>query len=97
MADTNTGKTEGTEAAARYRKERTGKVISAKMNKTIVVAVERLVKHPLYQKYVKRTTKLYAHDEKNDAREGDTVQIIETRPLSKLKRWRVQQVLERAK
>lgn len=81
----------------RYRKVRTGKVVSAKMNKTVVVAVERLVKHPLYQKYVKRTTRLYAHDEKNDAREGDTVRVEETRPLSKLKRWRVQQVVDRAK
>ncbi len=84
-------------AEHRYRKERTGKVVSAKMNKTLVVAVERLVKHPLYQKYVKRTTKLYVHDEKNDAREGDTVRVVETRPLSKLKRWRVQQVIDRAK
>jgi small subunit ribosomal protein S17 len=79
------------------RKIRVGKVVSSKMNKTIVVAVERMVKHPLYKKYIKRTTKLYAHDEKNDAREGDTVKIVETRPLSKLKRWRVQQVVDRAK
>lgn len=86
-----------TDAEHRYRKERTGKVVSAKMNKTVVVAILRLVKHPLYQKYVKRTTKLYVHDEKNDAREGDTVRVIETRPLSKLKRWRVQQVIDRAK
>ncbi len=81
----------------RYRKERTGKVVSAKMNKTIIVTVERLVKHTLYLKYVKRTTRLYAHDEKNDAREGDTVRIVETRPLSKLKRWRVAEVITRAK
>ena len=79
------------------RKVRVGKVISSKMNKTIVVAVERMVKHPLYKKYIKRTTKLYAHDEKNDAREGDTVRIVETRPLSKLKCWRVQTVVDRAK
>lgn len=79
------------------RKVRTGKVVSSKMNKTIVVAVQRLVKHPLYQKYIKRTTKLYAHDEKNDAREGDTVRVVETRPLSKLKCWRVQEVVDRAK
>lgn len=79
------------------RKVRVGKVVSGKMNKTVVVAVERLVKHPLYKKYIKRTTKMYAHDEKNDAREGDTVRIVETRPLSKLKRWRVQQVIDRAK
>lgn len=79
------------------RKVRVGKVVSGKMNKTVVVAVERLVKHPLYKKYIKRTTKMYAHDEKNDAHEGDTVRIVETRPLSKLKRWRVQQVIDRAK
>ena len=79
------------------RKVRVGKVVSSKMNKTVVVAVERMVKHPLYKKYIKRTTKLYAHDEKNDAREGDTVRIVETRPLSKLKCWRVQSVVERAK
>lgn len=79
------------------RKVRQGKVVSSRMNKTIVVAVERLVKHALYGKYVKRTTKLYAHDEKNDAREGDTVRVVETRPLSKLKRWRVQEIVDRAK
>lgn len=79
------------------RKVRVGKVVSSKMNKTVVVAVERMVKHPLYKKYIKRTTKLYAHDEKNDAREGDTVRVVETRPLSKLKCWRVQSVIERAK
>lgn len=95
--DSNTNKAAEAGAGYRYRKERIGKVVSAKMNKTVVVAVERLVKHPLYHKYVKRTTKLYAHDEKNDAREGDTVRVVETRPLSKLKRWRVQQILERAK
>ncbi len=79
------------------RKVRQGKVVSSRMNKTIVVAIERLVKHALYGKYVKRTTKLYAHDEKNDAREGDTVRVVETRPLSKLKRWRVQEIVDRAK
>ncbi|MGI8906025.1 MAG: 30S ribosomal protein S17 [Candidatus Sumerlaeaceae bacterium] len=79
------------------RKSRVGKVVSSKMNKTIVVAVVRMVKHPLYHKYIKRTTKLYAHDEKNDAREGDTVRVIETRPLSKLKCWRVAEVIDRAK
>lgn len=79
------------------RKVRTGKVVSSRMNKTLVVAIQRLVKHPLYKKYVKRTTKLYVHDEKNDAREGDIVRVIETRPLSKLKRWRVESVIERAK
>jgi small subunit ribosomal protein S17 len=83
--------------ATGQRKVRTGKVVSGKMDKTVVVAVQRLVKHPLYKKYIKRTSKMYAHDEKNDAREGDTVRIVETRPLSKLKRWRVQAVLVRAK
>ena len=81
----------------RRRKVRVGKVVSEKMNKTVVVAVERTFKHPFYKKYVKRTAKLHAHDEKNDAHEGDTVRIVETRPLSKMKCWRVQQVLERAK
>jgi small subunit ribosomal protein S17 len=80
-----------------YRKVRVGRVVSEKMNKTVVVAVERFVKHPLYKKYIRRTSKLYAHDEKNDAHEGDIVRVIETRPLSKLKRWRVQSIIERAK
>src|SRR5881392_2970675 len=79
------------------RKSRVGKVVSGKMNKTVVVAVERTVKHPIYKKYIRRTSKLYAHDEKNDAHEGDTVRVVETRPLSKMKRWRVAQVLDRAK
>jgi small subunit ribosomal protein S17 len=93
--------TEATEKAGarkeRQRKIRVGKVVSEGMNKTIVIAVERYVKHPLYRKYIKRTSKLYAHDEKNDAHEGDTVRVIETRPVSKLKRWRVTAILERAK
>jgi small subunit ribosomal protein S17 len=96
MPKTTTEQTEA-KAETRQRKTRVGKVVSGKMNKTVVVAVERFVKHPLYKKYIKRTSKMYAHDEKNDAREGDTVRIIETRPLSKLKCWRVQVVLERAK
>ena len=79
------------------RKVRQGKVVSSKMNKTLIVAIERLVQHPLYKKYVKRTTKLYVHDETNDAREGDTVLVMETRPLSKTKRWRLINVVERAK
>lgn len=79
------------------RKVRIGKVVSSRMNKTLVVAIVRMVKHPLYKKYVKRTTKLYVHDEKNDAREGDTVKVVETRPLSKTKRWRVSSIVERAK
>ncbi|MBX7246519.1 MAG: 30S ribosomal protein S17 [Candidatus Sumerlaeaceae bacterium] len=94
MAETK--KTQASEADS-ARKVRTGRVVSEKMNKTIVVAVERLVKHPLYHKIIKRTSKMYAHDETNDAHEGDTVRIVETRPLSKLKRWRVVEVVERAK
>ena len=79
------------------RKERIGIVTSNKMEKSIVVAVERKVKHPKYGKFVKNTTKFVAHDEKNDCNEGDTVRIIETRPLSKSKNWRLVEVVERAK
>ena len=79
------------------RKTRTGKVVSDKMNKTIVVAVEDHVKHPLYKKIVKRTYKLKAHDENNECGIGDTVKVMETRPLSKDKRWRLVEVIERAK
>ena len=79
------------------RKNKVGKVISNKMDKTIVVAVERLIKHPVYGKYYKKTSKFMAHDERNDAREGDRVQIMETRPLSRRKRWRLVEILERAK
>ena len=79
------------------RKVRIGKVVSDKMDKTIVVAVEKLVRHPLYGKTVKRTTKFKAHDENNEAKIGDIVKIMETRPLSKLKRWRVVEIIEKAK
>ena len=79
------------------RKTRTGKVISNKMDKTIVVAVRDNVRHPLYNKIVKKTYKLKAHDEKNDAKIGDTVRVMETRPLSKDKRWRLVEIMERAK
>jgi small subunit ribosomal protein S17 len=79
------------------RKVRTGKVVSDKMQKTITVAVEDHVKHPLYNKIVKKTYKLKAHDENNDAKIGDTVKVMETRPLSKDKRWRLVEVVERAK
>ena len=79
------------------RKTRIGKVISDKMDKTVVVAIEELEQHKLYKKPVKRTVKFHAHDEKNDAHIGDTVSIRETRPLSKTKRWRVVEVIERAK
>ncbi len=79
------------------RKVRTGKVISNKMDKTIVVAVENHVKHPLYGKIVERTYKLKAHDENNECKIGDTVRVVETRPLSKDKRWRLTEIIERAK
>ena len=79
------------------RKTRTGKVISNKMDKTIVVAVEDHVKHPLYKKIVKRTYKLKAHDEKNECSIGDTVKVMETRPLSKDKRWRLVEIVEKVK
>ena len=79
------------------RKTRTGLVTSNKMDKTITVAVERKVKHPIYGKFVKKTTKFNAHDEKNECTVGDTLKIIETRPLSKLKRWRLVEVVEKAK
>ncbi len=79
------------------RKVRIGKVVSDKMDKTIVVAVETKVRHPLYGKTVNRTTKFKAHDEINDAKIGDTVKIMETRPLSKDKRWRLVEIIERAK
>jgi small subunit ribosomal protein S17 len=78
------------------RKTRTGKVVSTKMQKSIIVAVERRVVHPLYKKYYKRTTRLYAHDEKNEAGIGDTVLIMETRPMSKLKCWRLVQIIAKA-
>ena len=79
------------------RKTRTGVVVSDKMDKTIVVAIYDNVKHPLYNKIVKRTYKLKAHDEANDAHIGDTVKVMETRPLSKDKRWRLVEIIERAK
>lgn len=80
-----------------FRKERVGVVISDKMEKTISVAVQRQIKHPIYGKFIKKTTKLMAHDQENDARAGDTVRIVETRPLSKNKRWRLAEVIQRAK
>ena len=79
------------------RKIRVGKVVSDKMDKTVVVAVETLVRHPLYGKTIKRTTKFKAHDEDNECTIGDKVKIMETRPLSKEKRWRVVNILEKAK
>jgi len=79
------------------RKVRVGKVVSNKMDKTIVVAITDNVKHPLYGKIVKRTRKLKAHDENNECNIGDTVRVMETRPLSKDKRWRLMEIVERAK
>ncbi len=79
------------------RKVFVGVVVSDKMDKTVVVAVDRLVRHPLYKKVVRRTSKFYAHDEFNECRVGDIVEIMETRPLSKLKRWRVTRIVQRAK
>ncbi len=78
------------------RKTRVGKVVSDKMDKTIVVAIADNVKHPLYKKIIKRTVKLKAHDEKNECRIGDRVEVMETRPLSKDKRWRVTNIIEKA-
>lgn len=79
------------------RKERIGVVTSNKMEKSVVVSVERKVKHPKYGKFVKKTTKFVAHDEKNECNQGDTVRIMETRPLSKNKCWRLVEIVERAK
>jgi len=79
------------------RKERIGVVVSNKMDKSIVVLVERKVKHPMYGKFVKKSTKLMAHDEKNECTIGDTVRIMETRPLSKNKCWRLVEIIEKAK
>ena len=79
------------------RKTRIGLVTSNRMDKTITVAIERKVKHPIYGKFVKKTTKFHAHDEKNECGVGDIVRIMETRPLSKLKRWRLVEVVEKAK
>ena len=79
------------------RKTRTGIVVSDKMDKTVVVAIEDNVRHPLYKKIVKRTMKLKAHDEANECRVGDRVEVMETRPLSKDKRWRVVSIIEKAK
>lgn len=91
--------TENQAAVARTstRKVRVGVVVSNKMQKGILVAIDRRVPHPLYKKYSHRTTKLLAHDEKNEAKIGDKVQIMETRPLSKRKRWRLVEIVERAK
>lgn len=85
------------DAERKRRKVLRGRVASDKMNKSVVVSIERLVKHPLYGKRIKRTSRYTAHDETNECREGDLVEIMETRPLSKTKRWRVIRVIERAR
>jgi len=94
MADETAETTAATRGA---RKLREGVVVSNKMDKTAVVAVIERVRHPRYAKFVQRTKRLYVHDENNDVRPGDRVRVMETRPMSKLKRWRVVEVLERAK
>jgi small subunit ribosomal protein S17 len=93
----NAEKTQAAETERGRRKTRTGTVVSDKMDKTVVVKVERRLAHPLYGKQVTRTKKYHAHDEKNEYNIGDVVRITETRPLSKLKRWRVSELVERAK
>ena len=95
MAELAKSESETTERNA--RKTRVGMVVSDKMTKTVVVSIERRVQHPVYGKMVRRTKKLKAHDEENAAKTGDTVRIMETRPLSKDKRWRVVEIIERAR
>ena len=85
------------ETARNLRKERVGKVVSNKMTKSITIAIDRKVKHPIYGKFMNKTTTFMAHDEKNEAGIGDTVRIMETRPLSKSKRWRLVEIIEKAK
>src|SRR5688500_10418785 len=101
MADMTTNQQSDTSASARdarnARKMRTGTVVSDKMQKTVVVAIQRRVAHPVYGKMVTRTKRVKAHDEENSAKTGDTVRIMETRPLSKDKRWRVVDIVERAR
>src|ERR1700755_3124988 len=97
MAENTEVKTGSTTEARNLRKERVGKVVSNKMTKTITIAVDRKVKHAIYGKFMNKTTKFMAHDEKNEAGIGDTVRIMETRPLSKNKRWRLVEIIEKAK
>ena len=96
-ASSNTAGPTGAHAARNPRKVRTGQVVSDKMQKTVVVAIERRVPHPVYGKMVTRTKRLKAHDEENAAKTGDTVRIMETRPMSKDKRWRLVEIVERAR
>jgi small subunit ribosomal protein S17 len=84
-------------ATRNLRKEKVGKVVSNKMTKSITIAIDRKVKHPIYGKFMNQTTKFMAHDEKNEAGIGDTVRIMETRPTSKNKRWRLVEIIEKAK
>ena len=93
----NSAETETKSAERNLRKTRTGVVRSSKMDKTIIVAVERRVKHPIYGKFVKKTTRFHVHDENNECGIGDIVRIMETRPLSKTKRWRLVEIVEKAK
>jgi len=97
MAETTSEETNAAAQERTTRKVRRGRVVSDRMNKTVVVAIERLLEHPLYGKRMKRTARFKAHDETNDCNEGDLVEIMETRPLSKQKRWRVVRVIERAR
>lgn len=96
-AAVSTAQPEHQEAIQALRKERVGRVISDKMQKSIVVAVERQIKHPIYGKFIKKTSTFHAHDERNEAHTGDLVRISETRPLSKTKRWRLVEIVQRAK
>ena len=89
--------TTATTAERARRKVRTGVVVSDKMDKTVLVRIDRKVTHPLYRKTVRRSSKVAAHDERNEAHVGDTVRVMETRPISKSKRWRVVEIVERAK
>jgi len=96
-ASASPDKTSEVKSLRARRKVRVGKVVSAKMNKTIAVEIERRLKHPIYKKYFKKTTKFLAHDENNAANEGDIVKIAETRPLSARKRWRLVEIIEKVK
>jgi len=97
MADMNNANAAQNGVSRTARKERVGRVVSDKMDKTVVVQIDRRMPHPQYGKMVTRTRKLKAHDEENSAKAGDTVRIMETRPLSKDKRWRVVEIVERAR
>ena len=97
MTEITTTSSTAEDAVRNARKVREGIVVSNKMNKTIVISIVERVRHPRYSKFVQRTKKLYAHDEANDAQIGDRVRVMETRPMSKQKRWRLVEVLERAK